>query len=662
MSKDEEDPIMAGAPVAQKLPIDTNLDARKLAEAMFGDGIKVISAKYFGDLLSAGIYKSGDKLAYGAVPSDEGVILSTGYAAYFTNSSGATNQTANLTAQTKGVIGDPDISAIAGTATYDGAFLDSQFVPTGDTLTMRLVFASEEYIEWVNSGYNDAVGIWVNGKKIELALGDGDISIDNINDKTNSNLFIDNAKGALNTEMDGLTVVLTLKAPVVPGEVNSIRIGIADAGDRLYDSALLIVADSLQTALIAKDDGLAVTTKGEAVVDLVANDVTTGRNDVRITHLNDVEAKVGQTITLPSGDSLRLNADGTVTVFASAVGTAVTFTYTIADDRGTADTAFVTVMPSPVDGTSGNDQMHVGFRDVDGNTVDGIDGLSEVIFGYGGDDKVTAGEGDDDIFGGDGNDFVRAGSGLDRIVGGAGNDVLDGEAGADTMEGGGGDDVYWIDDAGDVISEAGGDGLDKVMSKLSHTLSDPFEELWLVEGSAAIAGAGNASGNKIVGNANANVLQGLDGGDTLFGEGGNDLIVGGTGNDNLYAGAGRDTLDGGDGMDKLFGGSGGDSLVGGLGADSLTAGLDGDWLIGGQGNDLLSGGAGADIFVFAPGSGRDTVKSFTLGVDHVDLGSFVGAVLTVTGTTAVLRLGAETSVTFSGISNAADWSLENLLV
>ncbi|QYZ69215.1 choice-of-anchor L domain-containing protein [Neotabrizicola shimadae] len=656
-------PITSTTPVsATKLPVETGLDAMKLAETMFGDGIKVISASYKGDPLSAGIYEDGEKIANGAVPSDEGIILSTGYAATFTNGSGASNQVSDRTAQTKGVTGDDAITKIAGVKTFDGAFLESQFVPEGDTLTMRLVFASEEYLEWVKSGFNDAVGIWVNGQKIELALGDGDISIDNINTGSNANLFIDNRAGVVNTEMDGLTVVLTLKAAVKPGEVNSIRIGIADAGDRLYDSALLIVADSVQTSLIAKDDLVTIATKGETVIDLLANDSTIGRKGVQITHLNDVEVKPGQVVALPSGDRLQLNDDGTVSVFASATGASVVFTYTITDEKGTADTAFVTVQPSPVDGTAGNDQMHVGYMDKEGNVIDGTDGLSDVILGYGGDDKVTAGDGDDDIYGGDGNDFVRAGNGTDLIVGGAGNDVLDGQAGADRMEGGTGDDVYWIDDAGDVISEAGGGGYDKVMSSLSHILDAAFEELWLTEGSSAALGQGNAADNKIVGNSNANTLSGLEGNDQLFGEAGDDLLYGGSGNDNVYGGAGRDLLDGGDGSDKLFGGSGQETLQGGAGADTLAAGNDGDRLIGGSGNDLLVGGLGEDVFVFAPGSGKDTVKSFTLGVDHIDLQGFTGAKLVVSATSALLQLDKDTSVSFTGITDVQKWTMDALIL
>lgn len=647
---------------ATKLTVETNVAAMKMAETMFGDGVKVLSASYEGDARAAGIYSSGTTVAPGAVPSDSGVILSTGLSASFTNAKGEANASASTSTAMKGVNNDPGMNAIAGVNTYDGAFLNASFVPVGDTLTMRLVFGSEEYLEWVSSGYNDAVGIWVNGKKISLAIGDGDISIDNINTKSNSNLFIDNGKDIVNTEMDGLTLVLTLKAHVIPGEANTIRIGIADAGDQVYDSNLLIVADSVQTALIANDDFIAVTTKGEATANFLANDLLLGRSDVQITHLNDHAVKIGETITLGTGDKVRLNGDGSVTVFAAIEGSAVSFSYTITDKAGTADSAFVTVTPSPVDGTEGNDQMHVGYVDAQGNTIDGADGLSEVILAYGGDDKVTAGFGDDDIYGGAGNDFIRAGDGRDLIVGGEGNDVLDGQAGADTMQGGTGDDVYYIDNAGDVISEVGGGGYDKVISSLSHTLSSQFEELWLAEGTSAANGTGNLLDNKIVGNANNNILLGDAGLDQLFGEGGDDFIYGGAGADNLFAGSGRDKLYGGDGSDKLFGGAGSDALFGGIGADTLAAGSDGDILDGGAGNDLLSGGAGADLFVFSAGFGRDAIKGFVQGVDHLSLDGLTGGVLKVVGTTATISFGVDNVITLSGLTDPSHLTLDSLLI
>ena len=95
---------------------------------------------------------------------------------------------------------------------------------------MQISFSSEEYLEYVGTGFNDAVGVWVNGVKATLTVGTGDISINNINPGSNGNLYVDNANDGFNTEMDGFTVTLTLKAPVNAGQVNTIKIGIADGG------------------------------------------------------------------------------------------------------------------------------------------------------------------------------------------------------------------------------------------------------------------------------------------------------------------------------------------------------------------------------------------------------------------------------------------------
>lgn len=646
---------------ASKLSVVTHVSAMQLADTIFGDGVTVVSASYRGDPRSAGIYSNGLTVSPGAVPSASGMILSTGLATAFTNASGDPNISAATSAQVAGIRNDPGMNAIAGVSTFDGAFLDASFVPVGDTLTMRLVFGSEEYLEWVNSGYNDAVGIWVNGIKISLALGNGDISIDNINTTSNPNLFVSNAQDIINTEMDGLTTVLTLKAPVLPGMVNTIRIGIADAGDASYDSNLLIVADSVQTALIATDDAIGVTMKGEATVNLTSNDLTAGRSAVRISHLNDTAVTTGQLVTLTTGHVVRLNADGTVTILATKDSSPVTFSYTIADALGTADTAFVTLTPSAVDGTAGNDQMHAGFVDAHGNRIDGSDGMAEVIMGHAGHDKITAGQGDDDIYGGAGNDFMRAGQGNDLIVGCDGHDVLDGQAGADTLQGGAGNDVYHINHAGDLVSESGGSGHDKVISSLSQTLGAGFEELWLATGSAATIGTGNALNNRLVGNAQANTLNGEGGADQLFGEAGDDQIFGGLGNDSLYAGAGRDQLYGGDGDDRLFGGAGSDQLFGGAGRDMLVAGSAGDVLNGGAGNDNLSGGAGADLFVFAAGSGRDAIKGFVVGVDHLVLDGVTDAVLKVTGTRATISFGQGDVISLSGLTDVQSLTLDSFL-
>lgn len=152
-------------PEASELPIQTNVSALQLAEAMFGTGIKVVNATYMGDPTSAGIYSQGDTVAPDVTPADSGVILSTGRATDFTNASGDVNLSSGTTTDTAGIDGDSRLNEIAGAPTYDGAIFQSDFIPVGSTLTMQITFSSEEYLEYVGSGFNDAVGIWVNGQK-----------------------------------------------------------------------------------------------------------------------------------------------------------------------------------------------------------------------------------------------------------------------------------------------------------------------------------------------------------------------------------------------------------------------------------------------------------------------------------------------------------------
>lgn len=332
---------------AAKLSVDTNNTANDLAEAIFGAGITIVDATYSGDPIASGIYTGGATTSPGAVPSETGVILSTGDATDFTNASGEANQQANLSTNTNGVDGDGDLNSIAGQSTFDAAILEATFVPAGDELTMQIVFSSEEYLEFVNSGFNDAVGVWVNGTKAELTIGDGDISIDNINTTSNENLFIDNTNDDYNTEMDGLTIVMTLKAPVNAGVNNTIKIGIADAGDSIYDSNLLIVGDSVQTAVVAMDDDLTIGPNDPKTFDILSNDTNNGSGTLTITQINGVDVVAGDTVTLPTGEQITLNADGTIEILPDGdFGTNV-FTYTVVNGDGVSDQAFVDITTAP---------------------------------------------------------------------------------------------------------------------------------------------------------------------------------------------------------------------------------------------------------------------------------------------------------------------------
>lgn len=326
---------------ASELSINTNASAMQMADAIFGDSVTVVSASYSGSNYSSGIYSGGDTTSPGVVPGDSGVILSTGRASDFTNSSGQSNQSTNTSTNTGGQNGNSGFDAVAGSRTYDASYMDMQFIPEGDVMTMQFVFSSDEYPEYANSIYNDVFAVWVNGEYVELEIGSGQTAVSNVNDADNSNLYVDNTSDQYNTEMDGFTITMTLKMPVNAGEVNSIRIGIADTADSAYDSNVLIAGDSIQTDLVATSDDLTIGTNFSKTFDILDNDVSANNAVMTITHINGQAVSAGDSVTLQTGQTITLNADGTITVDSDGDAEQVNFTYTVEDASGETDVGFI---------------------------------------------------------------------------------------------------------------------------------------------------------------------------------------------------------------------------------------------------------------------------------------------------------------------------------
>src|SRR6056297_4146639 len=165
-----------------EIPIDRGASATEMAETIFGDGVTVIGASYTGDRDSSGIYTDGDAISPGVTPGDSGVMFSTGDLRGFTNNNRwQSNESSSTTTRSSGENNNPDFNAAAGASTYDASYLDVDFVPNGDLMTMQFVFASEEYPEYANGAFQDFVGVWVNGSQVELSIGDGDVDPNNLN-------------------------------------------------------------------------------------------------------------------------------------------------------------------------------------------------------------------------------------------------------------------------------------------------------------------------------------------------------------------------------------------------------------------------------------------------------------------------------------------------
>lgn len=331
---------------ARELNYNTNASAVEMAETIFGSGATVVDASYSGWSQSSAIYSGGDSRAPGATPSDSGVILSTGRASHFTRPNGDPNRSTQTSTNTTGESNNPDFNAASGTNTYDASYLDVSFIPDADVMTMQFVFSSEEFPEFQSSVYQDVVAVWVNGEQVLLEIGNGEANPSNISSSINENLYLDNAGDDYNTEMDGLTITMTLTMRVNPGEVNDIRIGIADVSDSSYDSNLLIAADSVQTDLVAIADNIFVEPDSSKTIDVLANDVNNSGGVLTITHINGTEVAAGSVVTLNTGQQVQLNADGTLTLVGDGDIEDFNFTYQVTN--GTiSDTGFVNASSIP---------------------------------------------------------------------------------------------------------------------------------------------------------------------------------------------------------------------------------------------------------------------------------------------------------------------------
>jgi len=267
--------------------------------------------------------------------------------------------------------------------------------------------------------------------------------------------------------------VISLKAPVNAGQVNTIKIGIADASDTAYDSNLLIMGDSVQTIALAIDDKINITANGTRTFDILANDRNAAGTTLTITQINGVNVVAGQTVTLFTGQTSRLNADGTITVTANGTNGVENFTYTVSDGTNT-NVSYVTLTSSGsaspdgiVSGTSGNDTIDTSYvGNPDGDKVDNNDGLgvqgttgnADLIYASAGNDSISAGVGNDIVYGGSGNHTALGGAGDDKIYSDAGNDLVAAAAGNDSVEGGAGNGTLYGGAGND--SFVGGSGAD----------------------------------------------------------------------------------------------------------------------------------------------------------------------------------------------------------
>lgn len=240
--------------------VDTTLTPTQLAESLVGTGVSVSNVAFTGADGSTGGFNFVDPTVVGF---GQGIVLSSGSAAYVTGPNVSDSTSTDFAAA-----GDADLDALSGFTTFDAAVLEFDFIPTANQVVFYYAFASDEYPEWVNTPFNDVFAFFVNGTNyavVRQVAGDPSspfvpVAVNNINDSNpvqdpppismrpdlfRANYYDFNGPSLIDLEQDGITSVLTFQAPVVPGELNHMKLAIADASDGIYDSAVFIQAGSL---------------------------------------------------------------------------------------------------------------------------------------------------------------------------------------------------------------------------------------------------------------------------------------------------------------------------------------------------------------------------------------------------------------------------------
>lgn len=259
-------------PVIGQINIDQTMTPEELVqEILLGEGVEVFNVTFNGQagtLLNnqIGLYEGPSAF----IDFDDGVIMASGDVILAEGGFGAPLNP-NIT-------GDPDLFALANSngtnyTVNNCAILEFDFIPTGDSLTIRYVFTSQEYPGYTCTVFNDPFGFFVSGPGINGDFTDNAINIATVpgsddipiavntinggvptgggqvqncldanpNFVEDSQYFVNNNPSAPgDIQFPGMTVTLVASTEVICGELYHIKLAIADASDGALDSGVFL--------------------------------------------------------------------------------------------------------------------------------------------------------------------------------------------------------------------------------------------------------------------------------------------------------------------------------------------------------------------------------------------------------------------------------------
>ncbi|RTQ46730.1 OmpA family protein [Hymenobacter gummosus] len=288
-------------------PVDSVVD-----NVLVGRGVRVGNVRLTGLRTSLGSFVIDTSV----IGMRRGLLLSTGdvrQVAQANSSPGTSGVAADFRQKFRP---DKDLARICRCRPRDQVVLEFDFVPAHNAVSFRYCFASEEYREYVGSGFDDAFAFVLSGPKIKrrnLALLPGSevrVAINTVNQRRpelylNNDYFLnfgllkkskkgpraawprrlwnwlfnrhnydprgfytlEKEKKKLNPvlvgsfEYDGFTRVLTARAYVQPWQLYHLKLVLADVGDAAFDSGVFLeqgsfgsVRDTTEPGFVAYRD------------------------------------------------------------------------------------------------------------------------------------------------------------------------------------------------------------------------------------------------------------------------------------------------------------------------------------------------------------------------------------------------------------------------
>ena len=236
-----------------QLTVDFDLTPEEMAQNLVGEGVEIFNVSVTAADSSYAYYNS----VATELGTSEGILLTTGNAI---NAIGPNDETGlpqlsgtdclNCDEYDNNFPGSELLTlANGGLTTWDATTFEFDVVPQGDSLRFNFAFASEEYLEWVGSSFNDVFGFFISGPgvgvDVNIALIPGTsapVAINTVNHIDNSEFFFDNQDPlGQGIQYDGFTVGINAEVgDLIPCETYRLKLIIADGSDRLYDSAVFV--------------------------------------------------------------------------------------------------------------------------------------------------------------------------------------------------------------------------------------------------------------------------------------------------------------------------------------------------------------------------------------------------------------------------------------